>query len=67
MHTAGEYKRTLTVFGENTDAGRDKFRADLEAIHGLFKSFIVQYRPGLDIDAVATGEQWQRHPGPRPG
>lgn len=56
--TAGEYKRTLTVFGENTDKGREKFQDDLETTHELFKGFVSRYRPQLDIDAIATGEVW---------
>ncbi|MDN7136628.1 protease SohB [Pseudidiomarina sp. 1ASP75-14] len=56
--TAGDYKRTLTVFGENTDAGRRKFKEDLEQIHAQFKNHIVQYRPKVDLDQVATGEYW---------
>ncbi|HLD66971.1 MAG TPA: protease SohB [Pseudomonas sp.] len=56
--TAGEYKRTLTVFGENTDKGREKFQEDLEITHDLFKGFVSRYRPQLDIDAIATGEVW---------
>ena len=58
MLTAGEYKRTLTIFGENSDKGREKFQEDLETIHRLFKAFVARYRPTLDIDAVATGEVW---------
>lgn len=58
MLTAGEYKRTLTVFGENTDKGRQKFQNDLEDTHALFKDFIHQHRPQVDIQAVATGEIW---------
>lgn len=58
LHTAGQYKRTLTVFGENTDEGREKFRADLNETHLLFKSFVKNMRPQLDVDAVATGEHW---------
>lgn len=58
MHTAGNYKRTLTMFGENTEEGRAKFRADLEDTHGLFKAFVARYRPDLDIETVATGEHW---------
>ena len=58
MHTAGDYKRTLTMFGENTEEGRAKFREDLEDTHGLFKAFVSRYRPDLDIEAVATGEHW---------
>lgn len=56
--TAGEYKRTLTVFGENTDAGRQKFVEELEDTHALFKDFVQEYRPTLDIARVATGEHW---------
>ena len=56
--TAGEYKRTLTVFGENTEKGREKFQQDLETTHLLFKNFVARYRPQLDIDRVATGEVW---------
>ncbi|MGY2234548.1 protease SohB [Pseudomonas gingeri] len=56
--TAGEYKRTLTVFGENTDKGREKFQEDLDITHQLFKNFVSRYRPQLAIDDVATGEVW---------
>ena len=56
--TAGEYKRTLTMFGENTDKGREKFVEELEETHGLFKSFVSANRPALDIAKVATGEVW---------
>ena len=56
--TAGEYKRTLTVFGENTEKGREKFQEDLDITHRLFKSFVAHYRPQLSIDDVATGEVW---------
>ncbi len=55
---AGEYKRTLTLFGENTDRGRAKMQADLEETHQLFKEFVKSQRPGLDIEKVATGEHW---------
>lgn len=58
METAGEHKRTLTLFGENTDEGRRKFREELEDIHALFKEHIQRYRPAVDVDKVATGEYW---------
>jgi len=58
LHTAGEFKRTLTLFGENTEEGREKFREDLNETHVLFKEFVHQHRPSLDIDSVATGEHW---------
>lgn len=56
--TAGEYKRTLTVFGKNTDAGRQKFQEELDDTHELFKDFVQQNRSQMDINAVATGEHW---------
>ena len=55
---AGEYKRTLTLFGENTDKGRAKMQEDLEDTHRLFKEYVKARRPSLDIDKVATGEHW---------
>lgn len=58
QHTAGQFKRTLTVFGENNDEGREKFREELEEVHVMFKSFVSDNRPDLDIDSVATGEYW---------
>lgn len=58
MQTAGEYKRTLTMFAENTDHDRKKFAEDLEDTHVLFKDFIRHNRSKLDVDAVATGETW---------
>ncbi len=56
--TAGEYKRTLTVFGENTSKGRQKFNEDLDAIHHQFKDHIQEFRHQVTIDKVATGEHW---------
>ena len=55
---AGEYKRTLTLFGENTDKAREKMQQELEETHGLFKDYVKAQRPRLDIDKVATGEHW---------
>lgn len=56
--TAGDYKRTLTVFGKNTEEGREKLREELEEIHQQFKSVIQEFRKDLDIKRVATGEHW---------
>ena len=58
LHTAGKYKRTLTLFGENTDKAREKFQADIDDIHVLFKQFVSTNRAALDIEAVSTGEYW---------
>lgn len=56
--TAGEYKRTLTVFGENHEKDRQKMQQELEETHELFKQFIRQNRPLVDLTRVATGEHW---------
>ncbi len=56
--TAGRYKRTLTLFGKNTDEGREKLQQELEDIHELFKSQIHEHRPQVDLERVATGEHW---------
>ncbi len=58
QHTAGEFKRTLTIFGENNDEGRAKFKEEIEEIHVLFKDFVQSQRPDMNIDKVATGEYW---------
>lgn len=58
MFTAGEYKRTVTMFGENTPKDREKFKEDLEDTHVLFKEFVSEHRPQVDIAKVATGEVW---------
>jgi serine protease SohB len=56
--TAGEYKRTLTMFGQNTEEGRDKLKFEINEIHDLFKNLIHEHRPHIDINKVATGEHW---------
>ncbi|WP_289028682.1 protease SohB [uncultured Paraglaciecola sp.] len=58
QHTAGAFKRTLTMFGENNDEGREKFKEELEDVHHMFKDFVQEQRPDLDIAKVATGEYW---------
>ena len=55
---AGKYKRTVTMFGKNTDEDRAKLREELEDVHSLFKAAVSRYRAALDLDAVATGEHW---------
>lgn len=56
--TAGKYKRTLTIFGENTDEAREKMQEELEEVHTQFKEFVGSRRPEMDIEKVATGEHW---------
>lgn len=55
--TAGAYKRTLSLFGENTEKGREKVQEDVDNIHTLFKDFILAHRD-VDMAKVATGEHW---------
>lgn len=55
---AGEHKRTVTLFGENTDKGRQKFQEEIEEVHALFKDFVKTHRPQVDLERVATGEHW---------
>ena len=56
--TAGEYKRTLSIFGENTDTGRRKAQENIDETHQLFKDFVIANRSQVDIDQIATGEHW---------
>ena len=58
QHTAGEFKRTVTMFGKNSDRERQKLKEELQETHGLFRGFVSEHRPKLDIDKVATGEHW---------
>jgi serine protease SohB len=56
--SAGEFKRTLTTFGEITKKGKDKVQEDVETIHDIFKSWVKDHRPSVDIDKISTGETW---------
>lgn len=56
--TAGRYKRTLTMFGENTAEDREKLREELEEVHRLFKDMVAEHRPAMDLEKIATGEHW---------
>jgi serine protease SohB len=56
--TAGRFKRTLTMFGKNTEEGRAKLQQEIEEVHELFKQQIREHRPRVDIERVATGEHW---------
>ncbi len=56
--TAGEFKRTLTQFGEITKKAREKVQEDVDVMHQLFKNWVKEHRPSVDIDKIATGETW---------
>lgn len=58
LYTAGEYKRTVTMFGENTEEGKAKFEQELQQTHALFKHFVEKYRQQINVEQVATGEHW---------
>ena len=58
QHTAGEYKRTVTMFGKNGEREREKLKTELQETHNLFRDFVVKNRAKLDIDKVSTGEHW---------
>lgn len=58
MFTAGEYKRTVTMFGHNSAKAKEKFREDLEETHVLFKNHVTNFRPSINIEEVATGDTW---------
>ncbi len=58
LYTAGQFKRTVTMFGENTPEGKAKFEEELQQTHELFKHFVEKYRPQLNMEKVATGEHW---------
>ena len=56
--SAGEYKQTLTTFGEITKKGKDKVQEDVQVIHDLFKQWVKDHRHSVDIEKIATGEVW---------
>lgn len=56
--TAGEYKRTLTMFGENTEKAREKFQEEIDVIHGRFRDYVLANRKEIEIKKIATGEHW---------
>jgi serine protease SohB len=56
--TSGEFKRTVSVLGEITEKGRQKFTEQIEDTHSLFKEFVKIERPQVDLSKIATGEHW---------
>ena len=55
---AGDLKRTITMFGKNTDQDRAHFTEQMQETHDLFKEFVAENRTELDMEQVATGEHW---------
>ncbi len=56
--SAGKYKRTLSLFGENTEEDREKLREELEETHELFKEFVQENREQVNVEEISTGEHW---------
>ena len=56
--TGGDHKRTVTLFGRTTDADRRKLTEEIEDTHALFKEFVAEYRPRVDLARAATGQAW---------
>ena len=56
--TAGKFKRTLTPTKKITKEDLAKSEEDIAEIFELFKGWVAQNRPQLNIDEVATGETW---------
>lgn len=58
--TAGDYKRTIDIIGDVTEAGKAKMTEQLDDIHIAFKDHVALARPALreKIEEVATGEHW---------
>jgi serine protease SohB len=56
--TSGQFKRTVSVLGEITPAGREHFRGKLEDTHEAFKAHVAQCRPEVDMAKVANGDHW---------
>lgn len=57
-HTAGAYKRSLSIVGENTPEKIDRFKYELEQTHLLFQNFVKEYRPIVHDDALLSGEHF---------
>ena len=55
--SAGEYKRTLTTFGEITEKGRIRF-VKMSKPSTAFSHWVKEHRPSVDIDKISTGETW---------
>lgn len=56
--TAGKYKRTITPTKKVSSEDVKKSKEDIEEVLKLFKTFVKENRPSLDIEKVATGETW---------
>lgn len=56
--TSGKYKRTVSIMGEITTEGLEKFKEEIEETHELFKNHVKKFRPQVDIEKIATGEHW---------
>lgn len=56
--TSGKYKRSVSFLGEITPDGRRHFEKKIEGTHDLFKQFVKDLRPQLNLEEVANGDHW---------
>jgi serine protease SohB len=56
--SSGCSKRTLTPTKKVTKEDFQKSKEDIEGVFNLFRDFVKENRPQLDIEKVATGETW---------
>ncbi len=56
--TVGEYKRTISTWGENTDEAREHVKEQMTMIQKAFKQHVKKHRPNIDIDKIANGDHW---------
>merc|ERR1719238_602452 len=56
--TAGKFKRTLTPTKKIEEQDKKKTKEDIEGVLSLFKDFVAENRPQVNIDEIATGETW---------
>jgi ClpP class serine protease len=55
----GKFKRTISIFAEDTPEAKEKFQSELVHIHNAFKDHVRENRGHvLDVNEVATGEAW---------
>jgi serine protease SohB len=56
--TSGEFKRSVSIFGEITPAGREHFQGKLEETHDAFKAMVAELRPRVKVGEVGNGDVW---------
>jgi serine protease SohB len=58
LFTAGEFKRTVTLIGDDDEEAKQHFQHQLESLHGLFLAAVKKYRTGANFEKIGTGDHW---------